>query len=235
MTICSVCQFENDDFAVTCKNCKGFLQNRIPNLDLFETVWGVIESPRATFRRIAIAEHKNFALLLFALFGLGLSFTALWHFELGDRFSTLLDLIIFATVSGPGVGILVSLVLTLVYHLLAKVSGGKAAFRTSVGALAYSLTPIVLSVFLILPIELLTFGMYMFTSNPHPYVLKPFSYVLLIGFDSLVTVWSVVLLTIGAAIVHGLAWWKSILVSLMFLAVLGGVVLLVSDQLPRFL
>ncbi|MCI0705880.1 MAG: YIP1 family protein [Ignavibacteriae bacterium] len=235
MTICSVCQFENDDFAVTCKNCKGFLQNRIPNLDLFETTWGVIESPRAAFRKIAIAEHKNFVLLLFGLFGIGLSFTALWQFELGDRFSTLLDLIVFAIVSGPGVGVLVSVFLGIAYHVLAKIVGGKASFRTSVGAFAYSLTPILISIFLVLPIELMTFGIYMFTLNPHPYVLKPLSYTLLIGFDSLVTVWAIVLLVVGTAVVHSLRWWKALLVVLLFLALVWGAIELATQNVPRYL
>jgi len=233
MTICSVCQSENDEFAVTCKKCKGFLQNRIPNLNLFETAWGVIESPRATFRQIALAEHKNFSVLLFGLFGIGLSFTALWHFKLGDRFSTLLDLIIIATVSGPVIGIVVGLFISTVFHFLAKMIGGKGTFRTSVGVMAYSLTPIILSVFLVLPIELLTFGMYMFTSNPHPYVLKPLSYVLLIGFDSLVTGWSCVLASIGAMIVHGMSWVKALFLICLVLGVLSGVLSLTSDTLSR--
>ena len=233
MITCPVCQHENDNFALTCMSCKGFLQNRIPNLDLFETAWKIIESPRAAFRHIALADHKNYSLVLFAVFGISLSFTGLWYFELGSRFSTLLDLIIVALVSGPVLGLAASVVISLVFHLFAKVSGGKAPFRTSLAVLAYSLTPVVLSVFLVLPIELLSFGMFMFTSNPHPYVIKPLSYVLLVGFDSLMTLWTILLAVVGGMIAHGLSFAKSFAVILLLLAVLSGVFVLTSGNVAR--
>ena len=233
MMICTVCQSENDEFAVTCKQCKAFLQDRIPNLNLFETAWGMIESPRASFRKIAIAEHKNFAVLLFALFGLGLSFAAFWFFELGDRFSTLLDLIIIGMISGPGIGILTGVCLAILYHFLAKGAGGKATIRTSIGVLAYSLTPIVVSVFLMLPIELLTFGMYMFTLNPHPYVLKPVSYIILMSLDSLVTLWTIILLTVGSKVVHQLSWLKAVVLVLVFVTAVSAAFILAVDRMPR--
>lgn len=231
MITCSVCSFENDEFAITCGRCKGFLQNRIPNLDLFETAWKILQSPRVAFRHIALADHKNFSLVLFGLFGISLSFTGLWYFKLGDRFDTLLDLIIQALLAGPLVGLAASVVIAPIFHLFAKAVGGKAGFRTSFALLAYSLTPIVLSLAFVLPIELLTFGMFFFTSNPHPYVLKPLSYVMLVGFDALMSFWTIALTVIGGMIAHGLSFLKSVVVVGLTLAVLSGVFVLASQKL----
>lgn len=177
MIKCTVCLTENDEFATICRQCKAFLQDRIPNLDLFETGWRVLESPHKAFRVITLAEHKNYSLFLFTLFGISLSFTGFWFFRLGNRFASLLDLMPWAFGAGIVLGFAVAAILPLAYFLFAKMAGGSTGYRTSLAVLGYSLTPIALSLFLVLPIELLTFGMFLFTWNPHPYTIKPLSYI----------------------------------------------------------
>jgi hypothetical protein len=231
MVKCTVCLAENDDFAVTCTSCKAFLQNRVPNLDLFDIGWKVLESPRKAFRTITIAEHKNYALFLFSLFGISLSFTGFWLFRLGTRFISFIDLIPAAVGSGLILGLVSSVVLSGIYYAFARILGGTAGFRTSLGVLGYSLTPIVLALFLVLPIELLTFGMYLFTSNPHPYTIKPVSYVVLIGFDALVSVWSIWLAVVGTRVSHRVNLFKSVIAVLGTVALFLGALWLVGHQL----
>ncbi len=231
MLTCPVCQFENDEFAVLCGRCKAFIQNRIPNLDLFDTAWGILEKPRAAFRQIAVADHKNFSLFLFALFGICLSFTGLWYFRLGDRFSTLLDLIIKGLLAGPILGLAVCVPLVLVFHLASIIVGGKASLRTSLALIAYSLTPVVLSLFFVLPIELLTFGIYLFTSNPHPCVVKPLSYVVLVGLDGLVSFWTILLVVVGGTVAHGLSIVRSVSVVVVTVVIFGVALVLASPMI----
>lgn len=231
MIQCPVCNVENDEFAVTCSTCKAFLQDRVPNLNLFETGWTVLESPRKAFRTITLAEHKNYVLFLFSLFGISLSFTGFWFFKLGRHFENLLDLIGYALGAGIVVGLLAALVITLLYHVIAKLLGGRTGFRSSLGLVGYSLTPMALAVFLILPIKLLTFGMFMFTGNPDPYTLKPFSYVMLLGFDALVSIWSIGLAILGTRIGHQVNIGKAIAVVMSTIALIGGAVLIVAHQL----
>jgi uncharacterized protein (DUF486 family) len=97
--------------------------------------------------------------------------------------------------------------------------------------LAYSLTPIALTLFVILPIELLTFGMYMFTGNPHPYSIKPVSYVIMVGFDSFVALWSVILAVLATRIGHQMSTQKSILVVVGTIAFLSIALFLAAQQL----
>jgi hypothetical protein len=231
MLRCPVCQFENDEFAVLCGRCKAFLQNRIPNLDLFDTAWGILEKPRSTFRQIAVADHKNFSFFLFGLFGISLSFAGLWYFRLGDRFSNLLDLIIKGLLAGPILGLAICIPLVVVFHLASIIVGGKAALRTSLGLIAYSLTPVALSLFFVLPIELLTFGMYLFTSNPHPYIVKPLSYVVLVGLDGVVSLWSILLVVVGGTIAHGLPVVRSVAVVVVTVVVFGVALVLASPMI----
>ncbi|MBI4428942.1 MAG: YIP1 family protein [Ignavibacteriales bacterium] len=231
MITCPVCHSENDNYATVCHKCKAFLQNRIPNLDLFETVWGVVESPRATFHNITLAEHKNYSVFLFTLFGISLSFTGFWYFRLGNRFETLLELMMWALGTGVLVGFGLLLVLPITYHMGAKVLGGKTRFRSSLGLLSYSVVPIAASLFFVLPVELLTFGMYLFTANPHPHTIKPVSYIALLSFDVGVSLWSIVLAVLATSVGHQISLIKAILVVAITMTVLAGVFFLTPKML----
>jgi hypothetical protein len=210
MVICPVCKTQNDEYAIVCRDCKSYIQNRIANLDFFDTVWKVIESPRKAFHDITLAEHKNYSLLLFSLFGIALSFTGFWYFRLGSRFESLLDLLAGATGIGVIVGLLSAILFTALFEIVARLLGGKGSVRNSLGILAYATTPVSLSLALILPIELLTFGMYLFTRNPDPYTFKPALYVTLIGTDCVVGLWAFVLGTLGAAVSKQISVVRSI-------------------------
>ena len=234
MINCPVCLAENSDFATVCLKCKAFLQDRIPNLNLFETAWKVIESPRAAFHKIVLSEHKNFSLFLFSFFGMSLSFTAFWFFKLGNRFYSLLDVIQWALISGVAAGLASAIFLTLVYHVAARAIGGKAKIRDSMGLLAYALLPIVISLFLVLPIELLTFGMYLFTSNPSPYSIKPLSFVLLAGFDALVGIWTLILAVVATRVGHRLSLVKSLVAVALTLVLFAGALFVGARELHLF-
>ena len=231
MIKCTVCLAENDDYSTTCIKCKAFLQDRVPNLNLFETCWQIIESPSKAFRKIALAEHKNYVLFLFSLLGVSLAFTAFWYLRLGTRFESLLDLIPSAVGIGVLFGLVAAVVVTGVYYLLAKMLGGMTGFRGSLGVLGYSMTPVAFSLILILPIELLTFGMYLFTGNPHPYMVKPVSYVLLIGFDGLIAVWTLALAVVGTRVGHRLSTVKSMIVVFVTLGLFIGGMFFAAYQL----
>jgi len=234
MIKCPVCLAENSDFATVCLKCKAFLQDRIPNINLFETAWRVIESPAIAFRQIVLAEHKNFSLFLFAFFGISLSFTAFWFFKLGNRFFSLLDVIQWALISGVAVGLASAVFLTVSYHVAARVFGGRGGIRDSMGLLAYALVPIVISLFLVLPIELLTFGMYLFTSNPSPYSIKPLSFILLAGFDVLVSLWTLILSVVATRVGHGLSVGRSIVVVALTLVLFLGALIVAATELHLF-
>lgn len=219
MVQCPTCSFENGEFATICSNCRAFLQNRVPNLNFFDTSWGILESPFKTFRIIGIAEHKNYAFFLFCCMGIALSFTAAWYLKLGSFFETLLDLIPFLVGLGVVLGGVFALVLPFLHQRITKAMGARAIVRQSYGVLAYSFVPILLSLLLVLPIELLTFGMYMFTSNPHPAVIKPVSYYVLVGFDVLLGGWTLVLAVLGTRVVQRVSMMRSALAALLLMII----------------
>jgi len=221
MILCSVCQTENDKYATICKKCGGFLQNRVPNLDLFDTLWRIIENPREAFRLIMLAEHKNYALFLYALYGISVAFSGFWYFRIGDRFENVLILIFWALLIGVPLGIALCPIVSFFHWMLSKLLGGKALFRTSMGITSYALTPFIISLLLLLPIELMTFGMYFFTFNPHPIAIKPVSYIVLIGLNAVMILWAFILLIIGTKVGNQISLWKSVFI----VAILYGLIL----------
>ena len=235
MARCPTCSHENDDFATICGNCKGFLQNRVANLNFFETSWGILESPRPTFRIITLAEHKNYSLLLFSFLGIAASFSIFFFQKLGLFFESLVDLIPWAVSGGVAFGFVMAFPLSLTLHGAARMMGSRMKLRHSYALIAYSCVPVLLSLVLVLPIELMTFGMYLFTSNPHPAVIKPVSYYVLIGFDTLLALWAVVLATIGTSVVHRFSLVKSVVPIACLLAVLSGAIFTGGPLLARIL
>lgn len=228
MVTCSICAVQNDEFAITCSGCKGFLQNRVPNLDLFATAWKILENPSRAFRQIRLAEHKNFMFFLHGLLGIALSFTCFWYLRVGEFFNTLLDVLIWGTVTGLIGGTVITLLFSLLYHRLVQLFGGKGGVRDSMALVGYSSVPIALSLVTILPIELMTFGMYLFTSNPSPYVLQPASFLLLAGLDILLLCWSLVLITRGTKIIHQISWIRSAVVMIFLLIGYGSLLFFVT-------
>ena len=224
MILCSVCQTENDKYATICEECGGFLQNRVPNLDLFDTLWRIIENPRNAFRLIMIAEHKNYALFLYTLCGISVAFSGFWYFRIGDRFENVLLLIFWALLIGVPLGIALCPIISSFHWMLSALLGGKASFRSSMGITSYALAPLTISLLLLLPIELMTFGMYFFSFNPHPIAIKPISYIALIGMNAVMILWALILLIIGTNVGNQISLWKSVLiVGILYALVLTGV------------
>jgi hypothetical protein len=213
MIICSVCRTENDNYATICIKCGGFLQNRVPNLDLFDVIWKIIENPRKAFQLIMLAEHKNYALFLYTLWGISVTFTGFWYFRVGDRFENVLTLIFWALIIGVPFGAGLFPFVSIFHWILSKIFGGISTFRASIGISSYALTPMILSLVFILPIELMTFGVYLFTGNPHPMTLKPMLYIVLLGIDSAMVLWAFILLIIGTAVGNQIPFWKSFLIA----------------------
>lgn len=214
MIICSVCHTENDDLAVVCSSCKSFLQAKVDNINLFETIWGLIESPRGAFKRIVLSKHKNYVLLLSSTLGVALAFTILWYLNLGRDFSNLATLVGTGAILGPPLGVLFVTVFSIVLRRIAGIIGGKATVRTTYAVVSYASVPIVLSFVVVFPLELALFGMYFFDNNPPPLVINPVGYVTLIGLDIVTVIWSLFLLIEGSIVANGFSRKQSVLIVL---------------------
>lgn len=222
MLTCSVCGEENEDLAVTCRKCHSFLQNRVDAIDLFSTLWGLIEHPGATFRKIVLSRHKNYVLFLCVALGIYLGFALLGYMKVGSRIENLGSLFGIALAVGPIAGIIVAGLAATVSTLLGRALGGKGTIRNLRSVFAYSSFPIVCALVFVFPVKFGVFGKYLFDPNPAPPVINPTVYYSLLGFDVVAMCWAGVLLSVGIAVAHNFAWWKGWLTTGVVFALMAG-------------
>jgi len=221
MIVCPVCQTMNHHLSVTCSSCGGFIQNKIENIDLFETIWKIIESPRQAFRTILLAKHKNYTIFLSGFAGIGFLFTLFWLFHIGEVTNQLFYIIVAGILFGPPIGIFIATVFSLILAIVLRSYRVSFSFKNAFAIVSYSLIPIVFTVILVLPIELLTFGRFTFTASPTPLTLKPLSAVLLFALDTVCTLWSFTLAIIGIKILGDIGWSKATVILLISIILFG--------------
>jgi len=198
MQKCPVCGAENESLAITCRSCKAFLQAKVDNLDLFATIWGLIESPGPTMRRIVLSSHKNYVLLLSALEGIGaLMIFARWR-DLG-RGTELGSIFGLSTILGIVGGIVMNYLLASFLLQVSRIIGGRGSLRNIRAVLAFSGLPLAFWVVVFLPIEFGIFGKYLFEGNPSPAVLQPVPYYVLLTLETGLALWGLFLLATGLA------------------------------------
>lgn len=208
---CSNCNYNNSYLNTKCQNCGSFLQPRIPNINLFETIYNIIEKPKSTFHKICLSEQKNYIFLLYSFAGYGLLFTLYWFASVGLFYSNLLYLLLPAIVIGPILGISIfSLFSLLTYLISKKIFKGEASHKNIKAIVGYSLVPIVFSTIFIFPTELIVFGMYLFTNNPTPADYKPSVFYILISLDVICVFYSIILFFIGLKVANNFNMLKSI-------------------------
>jgi hypothetical protein len=222
MLTCSVCGEQNEDLAVTCRKCHSFLQNRVDAIDLFSTLWGLMEHPRVTFRRIVLSRHKNYVVFLSVALGIYLGFILLSYLKVGTRIENLGSLFGIALAGGPLAGLIVAGLAATVSKLVGRTLGGKGTVRNLRSVFAYSGFPIVCALVFIFPVRFGIFGKYLFDPNPAPAVINPTVYYALMGLDVIALCWAVVLLSAGIAVAHSFAWWKGALTAAVVLALGAG-------------
>ena len=224
MITCPVCRTQNHHLNVVCVSCGGFVQGRVDNLDLFSTIWKLIENPRAAFLSISLARYKNYSTIVPSVAGIGLVFAFFWFIKAGDHTSSAFNLLSGGTVAGPPVGVILIATMTTLAGIVLRISGIPVRFRNLYAVLAYSLVPVVLSVFFVLPLEIFTFGRYFFSLNPPPWLLKPVSYYLFVSLGYIVAAWTIYLAVTGLKVLLNCRW----IVSAGIVTGLGAFLLLVA-------
>ena len=209
MLKCPVCQGENEWFLTSCRHCGSFLQNKVVTLNLFETLWKLVESPVGAFRKIVLAEHKNYILVLSGFFGVAFVYALFWFHRFGDRFDTLLSILGIVLLLGPVVGIGLLLVLSTIIHSILRTSRLSMRFRNTLAVSSYAFAPIVFTLVVVFPLELMTFGMNLFTSQPPLSTLNPTSFLLFLLLDGSAILWSLLLLSLGVHVLTGFQILKS--------------------------
>jgi hypothetical protein len=130
--------------------------------------------PDFTLRKIVLAEHGNYTILLALLESVGLSFLFLFLIKAADVYTVELWRLL---VSGAGIGLLVFLpcvyLFSIASYVVARVWRSGASLKGFVSGIIYAMHPVGLSAVILLPIEVAVFGAYLFSNNPSPHIINP--------------------------------------------------------------
>jgi hypothetical protein len=212
MVTCPVCGTENDDLTVRCSSCRAYVQAKVDSLDLFNTIWALVESPRAAFKRIVLSQHKNYVVLLSALMGVYAALFIAWARTMGTGFSNIVTLAGTGIVVGPFLGMTLVAVVSMILSRLCVLAGGRATFRNTFAVISYAGVPLVAVLVLVFPLQAGLFGVDLFGSNPPPSVINPPLYFVLMGFHVIALALFMFLLLTGLSVAGQLAGAKALLV-----------------------
>lgn len=197
---CGNCNSESDFFKMNCDNCGALLRDKFPNIDLFSTIWLLIESPSKAIKRIIFSEHKNYLIPLFILLITKFVFTS---FFLQSVLIEPVDYQRYLSINF-GIGFAVIGFLVLLFPVLQKKilksSKVNTRYKDSLAVLVFSQIPTILFLLLILPFEFALFGKFWLFSNPSPFIIKETTAYVFSIMEIIVLVWSALLFGLGAFI-----------------------------------
>ncbi len=226
MISCTVCGETNEDLAITCRKCHSFLQAKVETIDLFTTIGGLIERPRATMRKIVLARHKNYVFVLLMLLGVAMSLAFFSYWQLGRHVPYGL-LIGAGVLIGPPAGLLFGVIAGLLASIIAKPLGGKGSARNMRAVLAFGSVPVIIMLVAVYPVEFGIFGQYLFDHNPPPEVYEPTLHYALLSLNIAGLLWAVGLYGTGLAVANSISRWKGMIPALVVTAAVVGSALLV--------
>lgn len=191
---CKSCHHENPLFNLNCENCNSILRDKIVNIDLWNIIGKIVESPTEAFRIIIQAENKNFITFLFLLeIFKGLLMVRVSVPYLGfELFISPYFFILY-----PFYFIVSILVLSLVVTMITKRWKMKTRFKDNLSLTIYSFLPMVFSLLLLFPLEIAVFGESLFSSNPSPFLVKEYFAYLFLSLEGILILWTIILLTIA--------------------------------------
>ena len=195
--VCNNCKKENAFYLMVCSNCNSFLRSKIPNIDLWETIGKLIDSPVQAFGKIIQAENKNFVVTLMIIVCVKLSLAAMIiynaFYSINDAPMTFLKALLLGGV--PSIVLL--LIFSLIITFSNKLFGIENRFKDNFAIYIFSFIPLIGGMVVLIPIQFALFGEYWFTFNPSPLLMKPTSSLILLIIEGLLFLWSSVLFIVA--------------------------------------
>jgi Yip1 domain. len=187
---CPGCNTVNPSHQLNCTNCNSYLRGRVVNIDLWKTFAVLTYSPREAFTLIRDSEHKNFLLMLFIFIVLKMFpnsiFLSLAYYIEPDIFKHFL--LAFGVVAGAFLAL--NFLFAYMLKFIAKMNGIKIRFWDNISLFLYSFFPYLIGLIILLPLEYIVFGEYLFSRNPSWFVLNSSFAYLFIFLEASLLLWN---------------------------------------------
>lgn len=188
--ICNNCQAANPIFSLNCEKCNSFLRARVPNIDLWDTIWNLLVSPVETAIKLIQAEKKNFIVFLLSVWLIKATVNQYIlnnYFQHGNN--SIFGSLLLGGLVSVALIVLIAFFITLIFNAI-KI---QTRFKDILAIYTYSLIPIILVFLFLTPFHFALYGFYWFTINPPPLVIKPLVSYILYGIEGLFYLWVLVL------------------------------------------
>jgi len=195
--VCNNCKKENAFYSMICSNCNSFLRSKIPNIDLWETISKLIESPLQAFGRIIQAENKNFVVTLMIIVCVKLSLATMIVYNAFYSVNGITLSFLNSLLLGGVPSIVLLLVFSLIITFANRLFGIENRFKDNSAIYIFSFIPLIGGLFVLTPIQFALFGEYWFTFNPSPLLMKPTPSLILLTIEGLLFLWSSALFIVG--------------------------------------
>ncbi len=195
--ICNNCNKENAFYLMICSNCNSFLRSKIPNIDLWETIGKLIESPLQAFDRIIQAENKNFVVTLMIIVCVKLSLATMIIYNAFFSINAIPITFFNALLLGGVPSIVLLVAFSLIITFSNKLFGIENRFKDNFAIYIFGFIPLIGGLVVLTPIQFALFGEYWFTFNPSPLLMKPTASLILLIIEGLLFVWSSILFIVG--------------------------------------
>lgn len=195
--VCKSCSTENAFYNQTCTKCKSYLREKIYNIDLWSVFSLLIESPTKAFTKIIYSEHKNFITFLFVLIALKSLIIARFMavpFLSPDKITSSI------LISGLLLFLILAVYLILIsyiHNVVIKSYKIENRFKDLLAIHTFSFSPLIFSLFILFPLELVIYGPYLFSNNPYPFQIKETVFYILLSVEILVLLYCFVLQFFG--------------------------------------
>ncbi|MDA3861611.1 MAG: hypothetical protein PF445_10325 [Melioribacteraceae bacterium] len=206
---------------MNCDNCGALLRDKYPNIDLFSTIWSLIESPTSGLKKIIFADHKNYQIFILFPLVIKLVFTS---FFLQSLFLEPVNYQKYFSVNfGIGAGFVTFLILLFPFLLKILLYNKSVItrYKDNLAITIYSHIPLVIFLLLVLPIEFALFGRFWIFSNPSPFMIKATAAYVFSFMEILAFVWTLILFGISIKIQSNSKSY-SILITLIYSSILIG-------------
>jgi len=211
--ICDNCGGKVPLYQANCENCHHFVRTSVVNIDLWSTIWKLIENPVEALKNIIFAQHKNF--IVFLLLFLSIKFLIISSF-----FQSLLNIsnldshnFIYNLLLHIGIFCLFIILFSVLMKIVIKFSL-KSRIKDIIAVNIYSFMPLIFSLLIFTPIEYGIFGKHWFIFNPSPFLIKGFIAYLISFLELVLIIWSLFIFWKGLRL-----QLSSLILSIVFMAV----------------
>lgn len=190
---CSVCNNPYFVLDYRCKVCGNILREKVTVINLGEIIYNLLFDIDIGVKKILYAEKKNYLFVLFILLSIKLTLLTLFDISFLDLNNNLKStkLVVEVFVAWFICLILLSFFLKSIFFAIKK---RNVSFKVATSIITYANLFFALSIFVLFPLELMLFGVYLFSNNPSIFEINLLKAISIISIEVLIIAYSIFLL-----------------------------------------